>query len=636
MKTIYKLLSLAVCMLLGSVNAMAERTDSIVLMSSADSNLPTTTYSLEFTNMQLKDTDSEFIIKVRTGDNSAGGDIHVTSNRIYVVTGTNETTIAENMPDPLAAHDYHINRAANLRIYRDGTLYGTCMTKSYNDGDPRIVLANINDLKGFTFQILSSDSNIPPVATKYETNISNMLSDFSNLSPDPYLNTGFSRSGEDAAGRGFMTLNAKNLGWGSDIWVVSGDEAYSGPCSAKLEGQSVRSSAGASLQQTINFSAKTPYVVRAMVKSDGWEGKIGIGSESNHIDISDTKGEWKQVEAVLIPQNTWNVSDGTLIINNADYESTGTLLIDNIEVYKGLTGTAIGSNKKVVSANVNATTRWSPAHEVDVYRLGMTENNSNVYSQINPELVSVSGATYFTRSFEGSRMSGIFFPNGVGNVTVSGRFDYRDHYEYHLYHGIDFICQRLNPETGRFEYMSADDELTAGGYIIQFADNYDGMPVRFDLNPSDRFVAPDSKFNMLGNTEYQNMSFTSYDEEAEGHLLFFDENLQQFNRVGSTNSNSESLRPFMPYIQTKENIHAIAPEGATGIRLLNAAQGTFSKYVVRPVARGVEITGHGSSKLGIYNMAGQRVKMAQLEEGVNVVSLEPGIYIVAGKKVLVR
>lgn len=635
MKTIYKLLSLTACMVLANANAMAERTDTLVLMSGSDADMPSTQYTLTFKQLQLKDASSEAIIKLRTGDNSSGCDIHISSNRIYAISGSNEVTIAENMPDGLLAHDYSINRVGTIRIYRDGTQYGTCTARSYNDNEPRIVLANTDDISSYEFELTSSSSNVVPDSKTYETNISNML-EFTNLSPDPYLNSGFDRSGENASGRSSWTMNAKNNGWGSEIWLVGSSEAYSGPSCVKLEGQSVYSNSGASLQQVINFSSNVPYVVRAMVKSDGWEGKIGIGSEPNHIDIRDTHGEWKQVEAVLIAENQWNVSDGTLIINNADYESNGTLLIDNIEVYRGLTGTAIGSNKKVVSANVNATTRWSPAHEVDVYRLGMTENNANVYSQINPELVSVSGAAYFTRSFEGSRMSGIFFPNGVGNVTVSGRFDYRDHYEYHLYHGIDFICQRLNPETGRFEYLSEDDELTAGGYIIQFADNYDGMPVRFDLNPSDRFVAPDSKFNMLGNTEYQNMSFATYDEEAEDHLLFFDESLQQFNRVGSTNSNAECLRPFMPFIQTKENVHVISPEGTTGIRILNAAQGTFSKYVVRPVAHGVEITGHGSSKLGIYNVAGQRVKMIQMEEGVNVVSLEPGIYIVAGKKVMVR
>ena len=635
MKTIYRIFLLVVCMAVGAGNAMAdERTDSVVLVSSADADMPGMTYSLSFKGLQLKDASSEAIIKLRTGDNSTGGDLHITGNKIYFIAGTTEVVIAENMPEPLGAHDYYINRSATIRVYRDGTLYGTVTGRSYNDNEPRIVLSNTNDVEDYVFEVISSTSNVVPDEKAYETNLSNMLSDFTNLSPDPYLNTGLDRSGENASDREFMTLNAKNKGWGSDIWVVGKDEAYSGPCCVKLEGQSVNNSAGASLQQGINFSAKTPYVVRAMVKSDGWEGKIGIGNESNCIHITDTHGEWKQVEAVLIPENTWSSSaTEALFVHNADYDSNGTLLIDNIEVYKGLTGTAIGSNTKVVSANVNATTTWSPAHAVDVFRLGFTENNVNVYSQINPELVTISGAPYFTRTFEGSKMNAIFFPNGLTNVTVSGRFDYRDHYEYHLYHGIDFICQRLNDETGKFEYLSEDDDITAGGYIIQFADNYDGMPVRFDMNPSDKFQHHYCVYQMEGNLEYRNITLSSI---GTSKILYFDEDKQQFNRVGSKNSNAECVRPFMPFIETTENVHVISPEGTTGIRILNAAQGTFSKYVVRPVAHGVEITGHGSSRLGIYNMAGQRVKMAQLEEGVNVVNLEPGIYIVAGKKVLVK
>ncbi len=609
-----------------------EETDSVILANTETSDMPTSSqYTIALKNLQLKNADSEAVIAIRIGENSIGGDIHITPEKIYMVSGNKEVIIAENIPNPLASHDYTFTRMTSIRIYRDGAYYGSATTRSYSDGDPRIVLRNPSDLESYEFEIVSSNSNETPDEIDYENNIGNMLTGFTNLSPDPYLNTGFDRSGKDAGNRGFWTLNAKNNGWGSDIWALS-DGAYSGPTCVKLEGQSVYSSQGAALKQPISFTAKTPYVIRAMVKSDGWEGMIGIAEESNFIHITDTKGEWKQVEAVLIPQYTWNTSSfETFYVHNADYESNGTLLIDNIEVYKGLTGTAIGSDVKVVSANVDATTYWSPSHEVDVYRLGFTENNSNVYSQINPERVTISGAPYFTRTFEGSKMNAIFFPYGLGNVTVTGRFDYRDHYEYHLYHGIDFICQRLNPTSGKFEYMNENDDVTAGGYIIQFADNYDGMAVRFDMNPSEKFTEPEGIYVMTGNQEYKNISFDDVED-----IVFFDEDFQQFNRKGSLNSNAASVRPFMPYIVTKEDVNAISPDGTTGIRILNAAQGIANKYVVRPVAQGVEITGHGSSNMSIFSISGQRLKNVKLEEGVNVVNLEPGLYIVAGKKVLVR
>ncbi len=610
-----------------------EESDSITLLSAASEDMPTGQYTFTFKNLQLKDESSDAIIKFRIGDNSMGGDLHITNDKIYIDCNGTITNIAENMPAPLEAHDYTIARLTNVRIYRDGTLYGNITHKSYKDGKPRLVLKNASQVSNYEFELTSNSSSITPDESAYENNIDNMLTGFTNLSPDPYLNTGFDRSGTNAGNRGFWTANAKNNGWGSDIWAVS-EEAYSGPTCVKLEGQSVYSSQGAALKQPISFTAKTPYVVRAMVKSDGWEGMIGIADESNFIHVTDTKGQWKQVEAVLIPQYTWNSNTTeTFYVHNADYDSSGTLLIDNIEVYKGLTGTSIGSNTKVVSANVNATTNWSPAHAVDVYRLGFTENNKNVYSQINPDLVSISGAPYFTRTFEGSKMNAIFFPNGLTNVTVTGRFDYRDHYEYHLYHGLDYICQRLNPDTGRFEYLSSDDDITAGGYIIQFADNYDGIPVRFDMNPADKFQHHYCVYKMDGNMEYKNISI---DNTYNSNILFFDEDLQQFNRIGSINSNAECVRPFMPFIETSENVHVIAPEGATGIRILNAVQGSSNRYLVKPVANGVEITGHGTSNIGVFNLTGQLMKKAHLEEGVNFIHLQPGIYIVAGKKVMVR
>lgn len=628
MNTIYKTLSMIMLGMLCMTGMNAQEDgDSVVLVDYTSSDMPTSSiYTLTLKNFQLKDKDSEAVISIRVGESLNGADIHITADKIDV----NNTTIAENMPDGLGKHDYTFNRLTSLRVYRDGTLYGGSSTKSFDGGEPRVVLKNVSQVTSYEFEVTSSSTSVTPVPLPYESNTSNMLEGFTNLSPDPYLNTGFGRNGANASGREFWTQNAKNLGWGSDIWAVSGDDAYSGS-SVKLEGQSVESMTGASLKQSISFTAGTPYVVRAMVKSDGWEGKIGIIGESNHIDIYDTNGEWKQVEAVLIPQSAQSNSAGTLEVSNADYDSNGTLLIDNIEVYKGLTGTTIGSNPKVASANISATTRWSPAHEVDVHRLGMTENSNTTYSQINPERVTVSGAAYLTRTFEGSRMNGIFLPNGLGNVTVTGRFDYRDHYEYHLYHGIDFICQRLNPETGKFEYLCEDDEITAGGYIIQFADNYDGMPIRFDLNPSDKFSESAGTYVMKGNGDYCDKTV-----EEDMNVLYFDEDNQQFNRVGSQNSNATNVRPFMPYICTAENIHVISPEGTTGIRLLNTAQGTDSKYLVRAIANGVEITGHGSSNMSIYSISGQRIKMVRLEEGTNTVYLHPGIYIVGGKKVMVK
>ena len=614
-----------------ALNCIADQLpDSIVLVRSGAEDFPQAQYTLTFKGLQLPHQGYETIIKLRTGSNSQGGDLHITSDRITFVTGTTETVIAEQMPEPLEAHDYTICKFATMRIYRDGTLYGTAQPKTYSDGDPRVVV--VQPPIKYEFEITSSTANITPDETAYETNLGNMLTGFTNLSTDPYLNTGFDRSGQDAGGRGFTTLNAKNNGWGSDIWVST--DAYSGPCCVKLEGQSKYSSQGAALKQSIDFAARTPYVVRAMVKSDGWEGMLGIADEENFIHITDTKGEWKQVEGVLIPRYQWNgTSFETLYVHNADYESNGTLLIDNLEVYKGSTGINNGSNGKALVSNVAAGTLWNPTSEVDVYRLGMNETSSEEFSQVNMENVSISGAPYFTRNFEGSKMYAIYLPYSVGNVTVTGSFDYRDHYEYHLYHGLDFICQRFDSYTGRFTYMNAEDKLTPGGYIIQFADNYDGMPVRFDMVPGTArilSIAENLPYTLNGNDQYKTIAVET------PNTLFFDEDKQQFNQGGSTNSSANALRPFLPYITAPEGVKVISPDGTTGIQILNAAKGNDSRYIVRCVSGGLEICGHGTSRQSIYNLAGQRIKSVTLNEGINHVSLAPGIYIVCGKKVMVK
>ena len=614
-----------------ALNSFAdELADSTVLVSNDSEDFPQVQYTLTFKGLQLPNEDSEAIIRLRTGNSSQGGDLHITSDRITFVAGTTETIIAEQMPAPLEAHDYTICKFAVMRIYRDGTLYGTAQPKTYNDNDPRVVISKTFNYSDF--EITSSTSAIAPDESAYETNIDNMLTGYTNLSTDPYFNSGFIRSGQDAGGRGFTTLNSKNGGWGSDIWTSS--DAYSGPCCIKLEGQSKYSDQGAALKQSIDIAARTPYVVRAMVKSDGWEGMIGIADEENFIHITDTHGEWAQVEALLIPRYQWNSNSfETLYVHNADFESSGTLLIDNLEVYKGSSSATTGTNGKSIVSNVAAGTTWSPANAVEVYRLGMNETSSEQFSQIDMEKVSISGAPYLTRNFEGSKMYAIYLPYSVGNVTVTGSFDYRDHYEYHLYHGIDFICQRFNANTGRFEYMNTDEELTPGGYIIQFADNYDGMSVRFDMLPGTACimsVAEDVPYILRGNDQYKTISVET------PNTLFYDEEKQQFNKAGSTNSNSESLRPFMPYISTPAGVNVISPDGTTGIRLLNASQGTESRYTVKSVAGGIEICGHGTSRQSIYNLAGQRIKTVTLNEGVNHVSLSPGIYLVCGKKISIR
>lgn len=88
--------------------------------------------------------------------------------------------------------------------------------------------------------------------------------------------------------------------------------------------------ADATLLQNIDLSANKIYVVRAMVNSDDFKGKIGIDGESEYITIGATDGQWKQVEGVFAT----NTKRTKLFVCGDDYTSTGVLWIDNIEVYE--------------------------------------------------------------------------------------------------------------------------------------------------------------------------------------------------------------------------------------------------------------------------------------------------------------
>ena len=638
-----RILFLIAALSLGLAAKAQTEADSIVLCDTLSEDMPTSTsYTLSLKNFQLADANSEAILRVRIGDNATGADIHFTANQIYMENGSDTLVLADSIPDGLAAHDYVVIRQARIYLYRDGVNLGRNNTANYKDG-ARIVLVNPSAVvEGYTFEVTDPSGREVPDEADYETNIDNMLSEISddNLSPDPYLNSGLDRTGSYASNRGYTTANTANAGYGSAIYVDT-ENAYSGPMAIRLEGQaylgdSEETTTGASLVQAIDFTANYPYVVRAMVKSDGWTGGIYIYTEDNFLPITDTGGEWEQVEAVLIPSSSWSSSSyETFTVCNEDYDSDGTLLIDNIEVYKGLTGTSISSATYVASANVAAKTNWTPSHSVTAWRLGMNETSSEVFSQIDTSLVTVAGAPYFSRAFEGSTPYALYLPNGITSIVADGTWDYRSHTGYHLYHGLDYICQQMDPATGTFSYLDDDADLEGGLYIFQFADNYEDVDIRFDLNPSKAAPTPsaDDAFQAYGNAELFAHSVST--DDASATLLFFDEDNHLFSTSGSTNSNAEALRPFMPYILNTTGQTTIELDGSTGIQRLQAAQ-TGENILVRAATGGIVLTARANADLNVYSVSGMRIAQTTVSSGDNYLALPAGLYIVAGKKVLVR
>lgn len=632
---------LTIALLLGTLAAKAQtEPDSIVLLDSLSEEIPTgSRYTLSFKGLQLADEQSEAIIKVRIGSNATGADLHILADQILIQNGNDTLVLADQLPDGLATHDFVIYRQARIYVCRDGVTLGYLTTKNYKD-EARVVLVNPSALASYTFEVTDQSSVVAPTQEEYETNLANMLTSLlpdmtdENLSPDPYLNSGLDRSGTNAEERGFYTAASANGGYGSAIYVDT-DNAYSGPMCLRLEGQAdEEAGTGASLTQDIAFTANYPYVVRAMVKSDGWTGNVFIDGENNFLPISDTDGEWQQVEAILTPSSTHSDGSNAFTVSNEDYDSEGTLLIDNIEVYKGLTGTSISTNTAVPAAKVGASVNWSPSHSVTVWRLGMTESDTETFAQIDTSLVTVAGAPFFTRSFTGSEAYAIYLPYGLTNVTATGTWDYRSHTDYHLYHGLDFICQQMDPTTGAFSYLDDDASIDGGVYVIQFADNYEDIAITFDLNPAKPY-SPDTEaaFQGLGNGEL--FAHGVETDDASATLLFFDEDNHLFNTTGSTNSNASALRPFLPYILNTAGQTSIIVDGSTGIQRLTAAQ-QGECVLVRPTTGGIVLTARANTSCPVHAVSGQRVAQAALTNGDTFVALPAGLYVVAGKKVLVK
>lgn len=621
---------LTTIMATAALAASAQTEADSVLLAGSDSPLmpQKSLYTLTLRNVQLNGADKKVEIKIRTGANGSGANITVGDKEIVMSNAKDTIRVAEMLIDGLDKHDYTITKSSKINLYRDGAQVGTIGYSNFKDGN-RIVLDGVSAVQtGYALELTADGSVEEPEQETYENHLDNLLKGFSNLAADPYFNSGLSRSGDGAEARGHVFLNSCNAGQGSSIWIDN-TQAYSGATCVAMSSQAGETSP-TTLEQEVKLKANVPYIVRAMVKSLEWEGRLGIKGLDNAIHIKDTKGEWKQVEGVLSSQNAAT----TIELAHDPDGNGGTVYIDNLEIYEGSNNTSGIKDNKAVMVSVGAGNTWSPTNETSVYRIKLTEKDAETYAQIDMEKVQVTGAPLFTRSFTGSKMEAIYFPYAVGSVTATGTWDYRNFYEYPLYNGLDFVMQRFNPQTGRFEYLDDDAELTAGAYIIQVADNYEGQAITFDFDPSKPDTAEDNgAYRIAGNGSCADVT-VEIDAWKEYH---FNADKEVFDQNGSTGSNAKKTRPFLYYIYTlEENAPSvIAPDGVNGIQRLTAAKGG-NAFTVRPVAGGAEIVSRTRGTLPVYSLAGTRVKNVAVENGVNTVSLPAGFYIVAGKKVIVK
>lgn len=619
MKALYTASIISAMMLNTFVASAQEEKDSLII-AQGDEITMSTQYTISLKNIKFKTQEGEMTLKVRSASNGRGGNITFTPNQIIYEAGDKKTVIADNLIDGMEAHDYTITRLATIRVFRDGTQIAAVSDNTYRNETPRVVVLGAENLdEGYQITIDSQEKNIAPDIAQYENNIGNMLTEFDNLAEDPYCNKGFITTGDGASERKFSTYDAVYGGWGSEAYMDN-EDAYSGKYSIRLEGQaswSEEGTTGASLEQNIEMTSQKPYLIRAMVKSNGYEGKIGIEGENAFIHITDTKGEWKQVEGLLIPgSNRTN-----LYINNADFVNNGTLRIDNFEVYEGYSNTSIGLKSSVPSVSVPAGTKWSPNKNVNVYMLGLTDNGSS-YSQIDTAKVKVTGGAYLTKNVEGSQMYSMYFPGDLNGMTVTGSFDGNSYNEEPLYNGVDYILQRF--DYPYFKYIDEKETITNGCYLVQFVDNLDGLNVKMFFGKEKSGTEQEGEYTFTGNP-----IFADYSPEKKFYK--FNESNQRFELTEGV-----SIKPFEAYIATtaSQPVSNFTPDGSTGIQRLNGTDG--SRMSIIPINGGIEINAIKKSVVSIYSITGQKIAIERINQGRNTINLAPGIYIVGGKKVAVK
>lgn len=581
-------------------------------------------YALALSDIQMKSGESSFGVLIRREYGSTltrGAWVQFYKDRILC----NEEIVVNNLNDGDAKHDYlFIRQGTTVSLYRDGILCATIVEKqalpistSKADKLNEFTVAGCDQLMaGYKAEILSATESQDVDEAAREQNIGNMLSvDYKNMVKDPYMNHGFLSTGLGAATRSFTSNAASWGGWGSEATVVS--DAYSGPYSVKISGQASNNgtvTTGASLDLSVSL-AKGSYLIRAMVKSDGYVGKIAIDGENGYIPVTDTRNEWKQVEGVL----SCTAARNTLYINNNDFTNDGTLYVDNVEIYKALTSVSMAT-KYIPYYEIPKNTTYKSTVERSAYMMGFQIDPENC-SQLDTEKLDYSGAARLTRKVEGSKLYAMSFPGDLDVISVTGTYDGKTYTDEPLFSGVDYLLCKYNYPY--FDYCATDQEITAGCYLIQFVDNLEGMSVSMTTSKKKELEKGNAEYRLVGNPLFKKYT-------PEGKFLKFNENSQTF-----LLTENEEINPFEAYIETSASVpvNIIYPQITTDFKQIEANDG--SRISVYSVEGGVVINALATTTVDVYSVSARKIDSWQLSEGENRKDLPVGFYVIGGKKVIV-
>lgn len=579
-------------------------------------------FTVKVNNLKLKKADGKVIIRVAHDFNGTcfGVRLGIKADSLFSYGSKDTVLVACRLADGMEPHNYAFTTdgSLNMKIYRDNTLFGVVTESLVTPYKGAAIFSAGNVEEGYTTEVNATAAETI-TDRDGETNVAGMLpATLANLIGDPFFNRGFTYTGLNASNReGLYTQQAIYSGWGSEAYIDT--EAFSGKACARIEGQAVYADRGASLDVTLNLKENTPYLVRAMVKSDGYVGKIGINKCNGYIHIGDTGGEWEQVEGVLTPTEASNL----LFINNSDFTGNGTLWIDNLEVYQGYASTTSArSRTEIPYVMVPAGTDFATRKESNVYMLGLTDDGTQC-GTVDTSMVHVAGGMILKKRYMGSALYAMHFPGELIQATATGWYDGFDHADEQLRHGLDFAIVRY--EAPRFHYLPSDAPLTAGSYMIQFVDNLENADITLTFNSQGNGETANGAYRMEGNPYATNHT-------PKGKFLKFDVEAQRF-----ILTENESLKPFEAYIATDEAnpVTQIVPNvSSTSISKTVSDEG--SAISVRNTAGGIVIYATEEGRISIYGIDGRIIRMVDLHEGDNTLSLPRGIYIVGHKKVAVH
>lgn len=579
-------------------------------------------YSVAVKDVQI--TNEEGFSIALGNQRGRGSYIHVLKNQIWGYNGKDSTLIAEGLPQSEAKHSYEVikNSQPQLRIYRDGILIGTAPEGNIKKENYFAVINGKNLADGYQAEVISTYTAELPDEKSAEQNIGNMLpaEELTNLIKDPYCNQGFDREGLNAETRSFYTNVASFTGWGPEA-TFDTQNAYSGPYCIKLSGEAVYPDKGASLDFPVTMKANSSYLVRIMVKSEGYTGRLGINEENSYLPINDTKGEWVQMEGVV---TTGSKARTTLYINNEGYENAGTLYLDNFEVYETYNySTQVPSAKaQIAGVKLRAGEVWSPETAKEVYWINFKQTETSACSEINSETVTLKGSVSYTRPVKGSQLYALHFPGDLQSMTLTGYYDRFNYVNEPLTFGLDYVL--LTYDAPRFHYVDENKMITSGCYLVQFVDNIDGLEVTMNFAGQASGTPQTGEYHMVGNP-----TFATY--QPEGTFLKFNEESGCFERT-----EGESIAPFEAYIATTATtpVGQIVPNGTiSSFKRLTTTNG--QQISILSTREGVTIHAAEDASVNVYSISGALIKQLEVVAGSNSVSLPKGFYLIEKQKVVV-